>query len=146
MNKQKEEKKYDFITPGIYKQVRPETKLYKFDDFTPVLIDNKPKLIGEGRFSKVYLYKNKNNNSYYALKLISINKILESGNDFKIIQREIDIHSRITHENIVQFYAVKENVNEVSILLEYCRNGSIYELISKMVLMNINHIYILVKL
>ena len=131
MNEQKEEKKYDFITPGIYKQLRPESNLYKFEDFTPVLIDNRPKLIGEGRFSKVYLYKNKNNNSYYALKSISINKILESGNDFKIIQREIDIHSRITHENIVQFYAVKENVNEVSILLEYCRNGSIYELISK---------------
>ena len=131
MNKEKETQNNTFITPGIYKQISSPSYLYKIDDCIPVLVDNKPKLIGEGRFSNVYLYKNKNNDSLYALKKISINKILESGNSLSIIQREINIHSKIIHENIVQLYSVKEDINEVNILLEYCRNGSIFELISK---------------
>ena len=131
MKEPKEEKEYGFITFGVYKQKYIPNKFYNIDDFLPVLINNKPKMIGEGRFSKVYLYKYKNNDSLFALKKISINKILESGNNLNIIKREINIHSKIVHENIVQFYSVKEEINEISILLEYCKNGSIFELISK---------------
>ena len=131
MNNQDEKKQYGFITPGIYKPTFTTNHFYKMDDFVPVLVNNKPKIIGEGRFSKVYLFKNKNNDLYYALKKILVNKILESGNNINIIKREINIHSRLSHENIVQFYSVKEEFNEVSILLEYCKNGSIFELIDK---------------
>ena len=122
---------YGFITQGIYKQVFIPNIYYQIENFIPVIVNGQPKLIGEGRFSKVYLYKHKNNDSLFALKKISIQKIIESGNDVNIIKREIDIHSRIEHENIVQFYSVKQELNEVNILLEYCRDGSIYELISK---------------
>ena len=131
MNNQNEKKQYGFITPGIYKPTFTTNNFFKMDDFVPVLINNKPKIIGEGRFSKVYLFKNKNNDLYYALKKILVSKILESGNDINIIKREINIHSRLSHENVVQFYSVKEEINEVSILLEYCKNGSIFELIDK---------------
>ena len=122
---------YGFITQGIYKQVFLPNSYYQIENFIPVIVNGQPKLIGEGRFSKVYLYKHKNNDSLFALKKISIQKIIESGNDVSIIKREIDIHSRIEHENIVQFYSVRQELNEVDILLEYCRDGSIYELISK---------------
>ena len=122
---------FGFITKGIYKQVFIPNIYYQIENFIPVIVKGQPKLIGEGRFSKVYLYKHKNNDSLFALKKISIQKIIESGNDVNIIKREIDIHSRIEHENLVQFYSVKQEFNEVNILLEYCRDGSIYELISK---------------
>ena len=122
---------YGFITKGLYKQVFIPNSYYQIDNFIPLIVNGQSKLIGEGRFSKVYLYKHKNNDSLFALKKISIQKIIESGNDVNIIKREIDIHSRIEHENIVQFYSVKQELNEVNILLEYCRDGSIYELISK---------------
>ena len=126
-----ETKEFGYITQGTYNQIPIQNHFYKINDYIPILVDNKPKLIGEGRFSKVYLYKNKYNDSLLALKKISINKILESGNNINIIQREIDIHSKIKHENIVQFYSVNKEINEVNILLEYCNKGSIYELISK---------------
>ena len=131
INGQDWKNKYGFITQGIYKQNYIQNNKYRIEDYVPVIINNQPKLIGEGRFSKVYLYKHKNNESLFALKKISIKKIIESGNNLNIIKREIDIHSRIQHENIVQFYSVKQEINEVDILLEYCRGGSIYELISK---------------
>jgi serine/threonine protein kinase len=131
MNTQDDKNKYCFITPGVFKGLYTPNNFYKMEDFIPVLVDNKPKMIGEGRFSEVYLYKNKNNDCLFALKKILVNKILESGNDISIIQREINIHSRIQHENIVQFYGVTQGFNEVNILLEYCKNGSIYELIEQ---------------
>ena len=121
----------DFITQGIYQPYLTTNFIYRIQDFTPLIINNKPKIIGEGRFSTVYLYKHKFNGSLFALKKISMNKIIESGNDTNIIQREINIHSRIYHENIVQFYSFNQGLNEVNILLEYCPNGSIFELIDK---------------
>ena len=124
-------KELGFITEGILTPYPPLNSLYRIEDLNPLIINNKPKIIGEGRFSLVYLYKHKINESLFALKKISIKKILESGNDINIIQREINIHSRIKHENIVQFYSYNMGQNEVDILLEYCRNGSIFELIDK---------------
>ena len=121
----------DFITQGIYQPYATTNYIYNIQDFTPLIINNQPKIIGEGRFSTVYLYKHKFNGRLFALKKISINKIIESGNDTSIIQREINIHSRIHHENIVQFYSFNQGLNEVNILLEYCPNGSIFELIDK---------------
>ena len=124
-------KELDFITQGILTPYPPLNPQYRIEDLEPLIINSKPKIIGEGRFSLVYLYKHKINESFFALKKISIKKILDSGNDINIIQREINIHSRIKHENIVQFYSYNKSQNEVEILLEYCRNGSIFELIDK---------------
>ena len=125
------ENELTFITKGIYEPFPHYNFIYHIEDFNPVIINNKPKIIGEGRFSTVYLYKHKINESLFALKKISMKKIIESGNDLSIIQREINIHSRIHHENIVKFFSYNQGINEVNILLEYCPNGSIFELISK---------------
>ena len=131
MQQEQDNNKFDFITKGIYQPSPPSNFIYRIEDFIPLIVNNEPKIIGEGRFSIVYLYKHKNNESLFALKKVSIKKVIESGNDINIIQREIDIHSRINHENIVQFYSVNKGLNEINILLEYCRNGSIFELIEK---------------
>ena len=131
MKEAKDDKDYGFITSGIYKPNNSQKNIYNIDELIPVLENNKLKIIGEGRFSKVYLYKNRNNDSFFALKKISVNSVIDSGNNPNIIQREINIHSRIIHDNIVQLYSVKKDIKEVSILLEYCKNGSIYELISE---------------
>ena len=121
-----------FITNGEYAPYPPLNSIFQMDDLIPLIVNNKPKIIGEGRFSNVYLYKHKNNGKLFALKQISVQKIIESGNDINIIQREINIHSRINHENIVKFYSYNnKDLNQVNILLEYCPNGSIFELINK---------------
>ena len=131
MQQEQDNNNFDFITKGIYQPSPPSNFIYRIEDFIPLIVNNEPKIIGEGRFSIVYLYKHKNNESLFALKKVSIKKVIESGNDMNIIQREINIHSRINHENIVQFYSVSKGLNEINILLEYCRNGSIFELIEK---------------
>ena len=121
-----------FITNGEYAPYPPLNSIFQMDDLIPLIVNNKTKIIGEGRFSNVYLYKHKNNGKLFALKQISVQKIIESGNDINIIQREMNIHSRINHENIVKFYSYNnKDLNHVNILLEYCPNGAIFELINK---------------
>ena len=125
------ENELGFITKGIYEIYPPTNFLYRIEDLNPIIINNKQKIIGEGRFSTVYLYKYKVNGTLFALKKISVKKIIESGNDLNIINREINIHSRLNHENIVKFFSYNKGLNEVNILLEYCPNGAIFELINK---------------
>ena len=104
-----------FLSNGIYSPYPPLNSIYKIDDLFPLIVNNKPKIIGEGRFSTVYLYKHKINGKLFALKQISVQKIIESGNDINIIQREINIHSRINHENIVKFFGFFETNNQLLI-------------------------------
>ena len=125
------ENELSFITKGIYGIYPPTNFFYRIEDLDPLIINNKQKIIGEGRFSTVYLYKHKINGTLFALKKISVKKIIESGNDLSIINREINIHSRLNHENIVKFFSYNKGLNEVNILLEYCPNGAIFELINK---------------
>ena len=125
------ENELGFITKGIYEIYPPTNFLYRIEDLNPIIINNKQKIIGEGRFSTVYLYKHKVNGTLFALKIISVKKIIESGNDLNIINREINIHSRLNHENIVKFFSYNKGLNEVNILLEYCPNGALFELINK---------------
>jgi len=125
------ENELSFITKGIYEIYPPTNFFYRIEDLDPLIINNKQKIIGEGRFSTVYLYKHKINGTLFALKKISVKKIIESGNDLSIINREINIHSRLNHENIVKFFSYNKGLNEVNILLEYCPNGAIFELINK---------------
>ena len=125
------ENELSFITKGIYEIYPPTNFFYRIEDLEPLIINNKQKIIGEGRFSTVYLYKHKINGTLFALKKISVKKIIESGNDLNIINREINIHSRLNHENIVKFFSYNKGLNEVNILLEYCPNGAIFELINK---------------
>ena len=70
MKEHLEDKNFGFITFGVYKEIPSYHNLYNIDDFIPVLVDNKPKLLAEGRFSEVFLYKNKNNDSLFSLEKI----------------------------------------------------------------------------
>ena len=126
----KQENPYFFITSGHFGINNSSSLLIRFEDLTPVIINNSIVLIGEGRFSKVYLYKHKLTNLYYALKQISKQKVIESGHTIEIIKNEIKIHSLLNHENIVQFFQVKEDLYFVNLLLEYCGNGTLYNSIN----------------
>ena len=71
-------------------------------------INNKDKrlLIGSGEFANVYIAKNKINNKYYAVKQIFKSKL---NKDNSIIMREILIHRRLIHCNIIRMYSHYED-------------------------------------
>ena len=84
--------------------------------------------LGKGTFSTVKLATNKRTNEKIAIKILEKNKI-KTTRDFNRINREINIAKNINHLNIVQFLEIKEDSDKYYILMEYCENGELFDLI-----------------
>jgi len=78
-------------------------------------------LLGKGGFAKVYRLTNGVNGrtKTVAGKIISKKRITKPHNKDKIA-REVDIHKKMKHKNVVQFIKFFEDTEHVFIILEYC--------------------------
>ena len=118
----------NFITNGKYDIISKKDPNSNFQNFDPVYLNNKPTMLGQGTFSTIYLYKNKLTQKLFAVKHIYKNKILEtikSLNNFK----EIEIHKKLIHDNIIRLYTSRETKDNYDLLLEYAPKGNIFQLI-----------------
>ena len=85
--------------------------------------------IGEGYFGKVKLGIFKPTNEKYAIKIINkkLMKIKMKKSKFK----EIDITKKFNHINVIYVYKVIDTPENYYIVMEYCKNGELFEYISK---------------
>ena len=111
--------KSPFLKFGEYlKEIRNDS-LYDFKNFDFMKIGPKKlQVLGCGAFGDVYLTKNKVDNKYYAIKQMNKAKITEHGAKLDIVIREINIHRRLIHENIVRMYSHHED--KESYYIVYC--------------------------
>ena len=87
-------------------------------------------LIGEGSFGKVYQYFSKENGKIYAVKELNLEILNKKINNIDIIiKNEIDLLSKMDHLNIVKYYSSFIKGNNLNIVLEYCRGGSLLSLL-----------------
>ena len=118
-----------YITDGfISNQIKYET-IYDLNNFIPVLEFNSPKIIGIGSYGKVYLYKNITDKKLYAIKHLDKMILCKSIHTIKRIYDEINIQSRIHHQNIVRLLNVKENDKSIYLIMEYANTGSLFKYI-----------------
>ena len=87
------------------------------------IIDNS-KILGEGTFSQVYKVLNIKNKKTYALKKIDLS-VLSKG-DFENLKSEISLHKSLSHKNIIKFVKAFQIKNQLYILLEEAKNGSLF--------------------
>ena len=121
-----------FITKGEIIDNTIKDPKFDLKNFEPILDNNNsPLSIGKGTFSTIYLYENKQNKKKYAIKHIYKDKIIESTNSLSIAYKEIDIHSRFIHQNIIRLYSYEENETSFNLILEYAPNGNLFQLIQK---------------
>lgn len=85
------------------------------------------KEIGRGGFSKVYLSQHKKTKMNYALKKLKLRKITAA--DFEMMVNELKIHRELNHPNIVKFHDVIVENENLFIILEYCKDGSLFNYI-----------------
>ena len=101
--------KSPFLKYGQFLNEIVEDPLFNYKNFEYVKSANKPKVLGCGAFGDVYLAKNRLNNKLYAIKQMSKEKIIENGAKLDIVTREINVHCRLIHENIVRMYSHHED-------------------------------------
>jgi serine/threonine protein kinase len=94
---------------GEYVRQIKEDPLYDFKNFEFIKTGNSNQIIGSGAFGDVLLARNKVDRKFYAIKQMNKNTIIEMCSNLDVVKREIEIHSRLIHENIVRMYSYHED-------------------------------------
>lgn len=92
--------------------------------------------IAKGAFSKIFIGYHKHTKNKVAIKEILISN---KKNSKKYIKREIEIHKKLNHINIVKLYDVIYESSKIYLILEYCQHGSLSNFQNKRAM---NEIYI----
>jgi serine/threonine protein kinase len=119
-----------YLQGEFLKEIIPDS-YFKFQNFEKCKIGKKTHIIGAGAFGDVYLAKHKKDGKFYAIKQMDKSRILETGAKLDIIKREIDIHSRLRHDNIVKLLAHHEDEKSFYLVLEYINAGTLFTAIKK---------------
>ena len=85
--------------------------------------------IGKGSFSKVKLGINKLTGEKVAIKIIDKKKI-KINSDRERVQRELNIIKKLNHINIVKIHQIKEDMNNIYIIMEYIENNLFLHIIN----------------
>ena len=123
-----------YLIPGILNLKRTYDQNYSLKNLVPVYEKDRndiPKIIGNGSFGEVFLYMNKRNKKYYAVKHMEKKILIEKLNNLDSIYKEINIQSRIDHPNILPILFVNETISEFDIVLEYSSYGNLFHYIRK---------------
>ena len=83
------------------------------------------KQIGKGAFSEVYLTSKKNENSYYATKIINKSDFLKNPNSMEYLINEQSILKDVNHPNISKIIEVRETKEKLYIITEYYNGGTL---------------------
>jgi aurora kinase A len=82
--------------------------------------------LGKGLFGSVYLARTKVEHCTLALK-VCYKKVLEKENVVHQLRREVEIHTRLRHPNIIRLYGYFHDETRVYLVLEYAPGGSLFQ-------------------
>ena len=94
-----------------------ENELYNYNNYEYVFKGKHKHVLGSGAFGQVYLAKNKVNGQFYAIKHMDKKNLISKGAKLDIVSREINIHRRLEHDNIVKLYSSFEDKNSFYLVI-----------------------------
>ena len=108
-------------------------KSFMEDEKDLIIINNTKfkiiKELGQGGFGKVIQVLSKSDKKDYAIKVIPIKN--ETKNKIEEFQNEANILSKFNCDNIVKYYGVSKDNNNIYILMEFCSEGNLRNFIDK---------------
>eukprot|EP01083_Nonionella_stella_P187203 687304_1 len=84
------------------------------------------KKLNSGKFARVYLARKRNTDFLVALKVTQKRGIVENGMA-GYLHSEVQILSNLRHPNIIRYYGLYHDENTVTLILEYCAGGELWE-------------------
>ena len=121
-----------YITEGEISHRIEYNKIYNLNNFVQIMANNnKPYIIGSGSYGQVYLCQNIINHKYYAIKHMDKSRLKKALKTLAGIYTEIDLQSRISHQNIIQLLYVHESKTKFDLVMEYATKGSLFDYIRK---------------
>ncbi|KAG3027351.1 hypothetical protein JG687_00002710 [Phytophthora cactorum] len=82
--------------------------------------------LGTGKFGQVYLAREKNSRLFVALKVLVKEQLKAAGVSHQL-RKEVEIHSRIRHDNILPLYATFQDATRVYLVMKYAGGGDLYK-------------------
>ena len=87
-------------------------------------------LLGEGAYGRVYMGMDTGSGELLAVKEVELGRVGATGG-VAALKQEIDVLSRVSHANIVEFRGAFEEEDRMYIFLEYMPSGSVASVISQ---------------
>jgi serine/threonine protein kinase len=86
--------------------------------------------MGTGSYSVVYRGRSLLDNRPVAIKVVN-KSLIKDELAYENMKKEIKIMGELDHPNIIKFHAVFQTVNNIYIIMEYCNEGTLLQLIRK---------------
>jgi len=88
------------------------------------------KPLGNGKFGKVYLAREKKSHFIVALKVLFKNQLTKAGVEHQL-RREIEIQAHLRHGNILRLYGYFFDQTRIYLILEFAAKGELYKELQK---------------
>ena len=110
-----------------------EFNYYSLTNFDFIKLGTKKQQIGSGAYGEVYLvnHKEEPKNKKFAAKIMNKLKLTKNNIKYSYVKKEIEIHSKLDHPYIISLKTAHENENDFIMIMNYAKNGSLYNKIKK---------------
>ena len=88
------------------------------------------KPLGNGKFGKVYLAREKKSHFIVALKVLYKSQLSKAGVEHQL-RREIEIQAHLRHPNILRLYGYFYDATRIYLILEFAAKGELYKELQK---------------
>ena len=84
------------------------------------------KPLGNGKFGKVYLAREKKTHFIVALKVLFKKQLTKAGVVHQL-RREIEIQAHLRHPNVLRLYGYFHDATRIYLILEFAAKGELYK-------------------
>ena len=127
LSPQKISRNSSLITEG--KITKPINKSIAKEQFSSYSNFESSSLLGSGSYGDVYLSKCESDNKFYAVKCLLKAKIISKLGNLNSIYREIELHSKLSHPNIIKLFSYYESNEHIYLIMEYAKKGTLFHYI-----------------